>query len=53
MMIDIQDRKCENQNCRKKGAMYERNGKLLCRSCALKYDGKPDVPRDENPEDIE
>jgi len=50
-MIDIQDKKCENLSCKKKGAMYERGGKLLCRSCALKYDGKPDTPRETSSED--
>ena len=37
-MFDPIENKCENGNCKGKGAIYERNGMIMCKKCIREYD---------------
>ena len=45
--MSITDQLCETTGCKNRGMKFERNGMLLCRNCARRYDGKSVVESDE------
>ena len=45
--MSITEQLCETQGCKNRGMKFERDGKLLCRNCARRYDGKSPIETEE------
>lgn len=51
--MSLVDQLCETPGCKNRGMKFERAGKIICRNCARRYDGKSPTESEEEREERE